>query len=500
MNNIIRYFNEECIRKFVDLRLKLYEQPENLADFILDIRKETDAIARRVIQQTLQEMNDLIKQMPERKEKWTVERKGDAKRLSTSVGDIIFQKTLYESKTELNEEGKPLTCYLIDKVLGLSPNQTMTEDVMANILEEAVQTSYRKGGEAASPDGVTKGTVKNLIHGLKFPEDPAGPEEKKVVDYLYIEADEDHYHLQFRNKKGDLKEDAAGRKTNGAINKLIYVHEGIEPEAPKSKRYRLVNPHYFCRGEETDNKALWEEVYTYLQEHYDLGKIKRIYLNSDGGPWIQAVRGRIAGVTFVLDGYHLSKYVSQLTRHMEDSAEDARSKLYDCIRNKTKSDFLNIVDRLRGCADTDGIRERIDKAAGYIASNWTASKYQVRRVAGVIGSSTEGHVYHVLSSRMSTLPMGWSRLGGSQMARLREYYYNGRGMMELARYQKEEVPLAAGAEETVLSANEMFRSENTKRTKQLQEYGKYSETIRACLSSQVSKKMMFQLRGKISQV
>ena len=37
----------------------------------------------------------------------------------------------------------------------------------------------------------------------------------------------------------------------------------------------------------------------------------------------------------------------------------------------------------------------------------------------------EGHEYHVLSSRMSILAMGWSRRGGSQMARLREYYYNG---------------------------------------------------------------------------
>lgn len=135
MNDIIRYFNEECIRKFLNLRLKLYEKPENLADFICDIRKETDEIARRIVQQTMQEMNDLIKQMPERTEKWTVERKGDAKRLTTSVGDIIFQKTLYESKTERNEEGKPLTCYLVDKVLGLSPNLTMTADAIANILK-----------------------------------------------------------------------------------------------------------------------------------------------------------------------------------------------------------------------------------------------------------------------------------------------------------------------------------------------------------------------------
>lgn len=29
MNDIIRYFYEECIRKFVDPRTNLYEDPEN---------------------------------------------------------------------------------------------------------------------------------------------------------------------------------------------------------------------------------------------------------------------------------------------------------------------------------------------------------------------------------------------------------------------------------------------------------------------------------------
>lgn len=55
---------------------------------------------------------------------------------------------------------------------------------------------------------------------------------------------------------------------------------------------------------------------------------------------------------------------------------------------------------------------------------------------GVIGSSTEGHVSHILSSRMSSRPMGWSRKGAAQMAQLRTYYYNGGDMLELVRYQK----------------------------------------------------------------
>ena len=69
---------------------------------------------------------------------------------------------------------------------------------------------------------------------------------KREVEYLYIEADEDHASLQFREKKGDLRENENHQKTNGLITKLVYVHEGIEKEAPKSSRHKLINPYYFC--------------------------------------------------------------------------------------------------------------------------------------------------------------------------------------------------------------------------------------------------------------
>ncbi|MCI7675514.1 MAG: hypothetical protein MSQ83_03875 [Phascolarctobacterium sp.] len=43
-----------------------------------------------------------------------------------------------------------------------------------------------------------------------------------------------------------------------------------------------MNPHYFCglySGKE--NKKLWVQVYRYIEHHYDLDKVKRVYINSD---------------------------------------------------------------------------------------------------------------------------------------------------------------------------------------------------------------------------
>lgn len=394
MEEIIRYFYEECIKKFIDLRIDLYKSPEDLAGFISATRKETDEIARRFVETVIQEMNDVIKDMTIRKNHWYVEHKYDDKKLITSVGDIELKKTLYVSKDEVNEDGKPLSCYLIDKVLG-----------------------------------------------LKFPANYKKPNKKKEVEYLYIEADEDHYNLQFQNKKGDLKYSDNGRKLNGAINKIVYVHEAIVPEAPQSKRYKLVNSHYFFRGDEQDNRTFWQEIFDYIEDTYDVENVKRIYMNSDGGNWIKTGYRGIMNVTFVLDEYHIKQYITKLTSHMKDSADDAKQELYRCIRSETKADFYNLVNRLKNCTDDEDVLKRIEDTANYIDANWSAAKYQ-----------------------------------------------------------QEVLPMAAGAAEVVLSAQTKFRAVKSYRTHQQKEYGKYSDSISVTLSLEKRKQLWFYLNGKIKDI
>ncbi|MBM7624962.1 UPF0236 family transposase-like protein, partial [Sporohalobacter salinus] len=43
----------------------------------------------------------------------------------------------------------------------------------------------------------------------------------------------------------------------------------------------------------------------------------------------------------------------------------------------------------------------------------------------VLGCSAEGHVSHVLSARMSSRPLGWSKKGANQISKLRAFKYNG---------------------------------------------------------------------------
>ena len=481
----IQHFNEVSTGVFEKVIGEFFRNPTDFASFTQGITDELHRIGRLLIRETLEEMDRMLRESGKRKQDWVIERRS-TKQLITSLGTIDFRKTFYTNK----QSGQ--TQCLLDRVLGLEKHERITEDAQARILEEAVQTSYRRGGEEACivPDGVTKQAVMKKIHSLRFPQGWKSPEEKRVVDYLYIEADEDHIALQYRNKRGDLVRTGKGQKNNGAITKLIYVHEGIEPEAPKSGRHRLVHAHYFSRtADGCTNAELWDEVYRYIDETYNLAKIKKIYLNSDGGGWIKSGMRRIGGVVHVLDRFHLEKHLTRLTSHMKDSEADARSELYKTICKGTKAQFAQLAWRLKDLLPETANTERFEESRNYILDNWTAAKLRLRKTEGKVGSSTEGHVSHVLASRMSTAPMGWSRLGADKVAQLRAYRLNGGDMLTLVRYQKEELPKAAGEEaRTCLSSYEILQSERNRH----EAVGKYYDRMQHTMSLNGKTQRYFQ--------
>ena len=196
------------------------------------------------------------------------------------------------------------------------------------------------------------------------------------------------------------------------------------------------------------------------------------------------------GVSYVLDEYHLQKYLMRLTSHMKDSTEDAWKELCDAIKRKTKEDFIEIADRLIDALPaekTESGTKRIKESRDYILSNWGAARLRLLRKEGVMGSSTEGHVSHVLSSRMSSRPMGWSRKGASKMAQLRAYYYNRKDMLELVRFQKQEVLQAAGGEKDIILSTQMLRAEKNRNG----ELGKYIDILTHSVSLDTKKKVYF---------
>ncbi len=157
------------------------------------------------------------------------------------------------------------------------------------------------------------------------------PTEKKDARNLYIEADEDHASLQFHKKKGDIKR-FKGHADNNQIVKLVYVHEGYKDS--DTKRRELKNVVYFGGlYRNKDNEKLWNEVKKYIAGQYVTEGIEKIYFHSDGGAWMKKGLETL-GAEFVLDGFHIQKYIrriARLTGDTEETREENRKKIQGWI-------------------------------------------------------------------------------------------------------------------------------------------------------------------------
>lgn len=92
------------------------------------------------------------------------------------------------------------------------------------------------------------------------------------------------------------------------------------------------------------------------------------------------------------------------------------------IQKENKHVFIEKVEELKGYLEDEIGEKRIEEAKNDILSNYIAARIRLRHKDGVKGCSAEGHVSHILSSRMSSRPMGWSMKGAAKMSQLRAYH------------------------------------------------------------------------------
>lgn len=452
MVNSIHEFQEKGFKNLEKIFQHYADHPRDMAGMVNAVWKELSDFGCALIAEEWEYYDKLLRKHKHVRKGWQVERSGRERSVLCSLGEIRFKRTLfYNPRTE---EYK----YLLDDFIGLEKHARLTEDALARMLSEASESSYQKGGENASMtnSGVSKSTVMEHLHTLVFPPVPPLPEteKRKEVPFLYIDADEDHVALQFLERKGDIPK---GRD-NTVMPKPVYVYEGTDLSGDRPK---LVGKRFF--GGDMPAEELWNRVYAYIGEYYDEETLQRIYINGDGAQWIRNGAKRHAKAGFVLDRYHMGKYIIAATSHLKDSAEDARSELYRAINGKRKWQAEETFKKILEVTESESRRKSVETSRDYILGNWAGIMEAVKSRKRNRGCSAEGHVSHVYSARLSSRPLSWSRRGADQMARLRIYRANGGDMLALVRYQREELPKAAGAEEVILSAGKMIAEENRNR-------------------------------------
>lgn len=412
MNNIIQLIAGKVKKEIEESVIKVLEGDAKLDNIVDSVGEMVNNIGLDTLGAIIDELNGIVKKSPERSGIYHIHKSNVSRTLVTRFGELEFNRPYYKNIRD------KYYVYILDELLGIEKYERVEGNLKGDILDKAVDESYQKSAELSTPAYLTRQTVKNIIReNGKIDNLDLEVEDKKEVDTIYIEADEDHVALQ----TGKNKE-----------MKLIYVYDD-KTEVSKD-RIKLENIRYFTG--EMNPEDIWTEVATYLDEAYYLDKVRTIYIAGDGANWIKGGIEIIKDSKYVLDHYHLSKYIKKITAHLpslEDPA-DIEKPLWKYIRKGKKEFAMELIDFAIEITPFESKKKSMKEAKRYILNNWEGIK-------NLFGEekyrcSAEGHVSHILSDRLSSRPMGWSLIGADEMARMRAYKANGGSIKEYYRNQR----------------------------------------------------------------
>jgi hypothetical protein len=405
--DIIHQTMEIITQGYYESLKKLMDGEASASDLVIDLEAMLRKVGAKLAGEALEQLDEAIRIGRERKKEWHIERRGDEKNIATALGEVSYRRTYYRHKQRREY------AYLSDEWAGIENHARMDDSLRVKLSANAVDGSYQKAVERESHSGiVSKSAVMNAIRKIgKLSNEAAKIQgKKKPIDIVYVEADEDHVALQ---------------QGGTALAKIIYVHEG--KEWVSKGRYRLKGVRYFT-GADQSSEDLWLEVATYLDAAYE--SIGKVFISGDGHRWIKEGLNWIEKSVFVLDRFHLAKYVRQATGHMEH----AREPLWGYLERGMSRAVSDLMDVLEEYAQSPAKKQEVRDAKRYIENHWAAIQRQ--KSQGYVGCSAEGHVSHVLSARFSSRPMGWSLLGLDLLARMRVFQFNEGNLYDFVRYQK----------------------------------------------------------------
>ena len=411
MKNSITEIVGLITRSFEENFEKMLTEKKDISEFVIEVKKTMDQVGTVLAKEALEMMDSLVKCDSRRKQNWYVHEKSAPNTLATIFGEVHYQRTYYKHKTEKEYR------YLSDELMGVDAYDKMDVSLKARLIEEAIDTPYaRSGRKAAETLEISSQSVMNSIRelGSVSNNEVKISRPKETAKTLYIEADEDHVALQ----SGGCAEP-----------RLVYVHEGKKKVG--KDRFQLQNVRYFG-GMYKESEELWNEVADYIDCAYDYEQIEKIYLSGDGASWIKSGAAIINKSTFVLDRYHLNKAIKSAGAHIEN----AEREIWKAIKNEDK-DYLKVVfETILDATEAETKAEAVRTAKTYIMNHWENIKHHYSK--DYSGCSAEGHISHIYSDRLSSRPLGWSRDGIDQMARLRVFAANGGNLFDLALRKKQE--------------------------------------------------------------
>lgn len=315
--NMISLFNSfvNHLNNILDNNLFLHELEHNISN-------STNSLNLDIIKIILEYLDLEYKNSNERKDKYYVQQTRE-RTLITSLGIVTFNKTYYKSKNKVN--GKYQYYSYLEDYLGIDKWAKLSLSCEVNLINNALDNGMSWASKNTIPNyQISRQTISTKIKNINYNYFETFS-KKETPNILYIEADEVHANLQSRIPG-----------TKNKIVPVILTHEGHKEDFVKKKE--LKNTHYIASSILKTDK-LWEETYKYLDSVYDLDKVDKIFLSSDGGSWITGYDIAFPNAIFVLDKFHYRKALNYIFKKEPIITEIADGYL----RNKMIDEFKILV-------------------------------------------------------------------------------------------------------------------------------------------------------------
>ena len=337
--------------------------------------------------------------------------------LATKMGDVTFEWT----RVRAADGG--IDVPLADAV-DLPVGCRVSPAACSFLVEAACDVPYARAARLLAKAGgsaVSAMTVKNALlktGSLAAEEDAAAAESlygdgvlpggEEVADELCLEADGTWFSVQ-KPKPGQPRRLEV---------KAVVAYAGKEERGGKVRRVGVARHACVAAPGEFAREAV-----AAVGREYDLSKVKRVHVGSDGEPWCKGIGSLMPKAEAVghLDPFHVNRAVASCFRE-----PGAASAVLGCVYGGDKGS----APRLLAAAAGLGLArpKRTAEVVRYLENNM-----EIIAVEGPSLGTMESENQHVYGVRMDSFPCAWSVRGASDMARLRCRSVSGRKIPRMTR-------------------------------------------------------------------
>ena len=148
----IQQFQEKGVKNLEEVFVNYSSDMTKIAEMVYGVRDEVINLGLSMIAEEWEFYDEKLRTNKQLRKGWYIVRR-DETTLLTSLGSVTYHKTLFKNVQTGEYE------YLLDRVMGIEKHARITEDAEAKILEEAAESSYRKGGNSVC---ITEDTVSKM--------------------------------------------------------------------------------------------------------------------------------------------------------------------------------------------------------------------------------------------------------------------------------------------------------------------------------------------------